>query len=97
MVNRIAITPGEPAGIGPDLCVMLAQNPPADTQLVVVADASLLQQRAAELGLPLSLKVFDESSAATPPGELSVLHVELAEPVVTGQLNPANANYVRPR
>jgi len=94
VVNRIAITPGEPAGIGPDLCVKLAQNPPANTQLVVVANASLLQQRAMELGLPLNLKVFDENAAASPQGELSVLNVDLAEPVVTGELNPANASYV---
>ncbi len=94
MVNRIAITPGEPAGIGPDLCVKLAQNPPANTQLVVVANASLLQQRAMELGFPLNLKVFDDNAAASPRRELSVLNVDLAEPVVTGQLNPANASYV---
>ncbi len=94
MVNRIAITTGEPAGIGPDLCVNLAQNPPANTQLVVVCDRSLLQQRAGELGLPLRLREFDDNTAASQPGELSVLHVALAAPVVTGQLNPANASYV---
>lgn len=95
MVNRIAITPGEPAGIGPDLCVKLAQNPPTNTQLVVVADGALLQQRAAELGLPLSLKPFgSEDDAPSGQGELSVLQVDLEAPASTGQLNPANASYV---
>jgi 4-hydroxy-L-threonine phosphate dehydrogenase PdxA len=44
--HRIAITPGEPAGIGPDLCVEIAQRPPGDVELVVVADPELLLSRA---------------------------------------------------
>jgi len=95
LVNRIAITPGEPAGIGPDLCVKLAQNPPANTQLVVVADSALLQQRATELGFPLNLKPFSEDDdSPCRQGELSVLQVDLVAPVSTGRLNPDNASYV---
>ena len=47
----IAVTAGEPAGIGPDLCVMLAQRPQS-ARLVVIADRQLLAQRAQSLGLP---------------------------------------------
>ena len=50
MPHRIAITPGEPAGIGPDLCVAIAQHPPPEAELVVVADGELLRQRAEQLG-----------------------------------------------
>ena len=96
MINRIAITPGEPAGIGPDLCIALAQRPPPDTELVVVADAELLWQRAEQLGLPLNLKQFaaDSPATASGPGELSLLQVDLCVPVKVGELNPSNAEYV---
>ncbi|MBA1330595.1 4-hydroxythreonine-4-phosphate dehydrogenase, partial [Candidatus Endoriftia persephone str. Guaymas] len=79
MLPRIALTPGEPAGIGPDLCVMLAQQPMAG-QLVAVADPQLLQRRAALLGLPLQITRFDPHTPATPnpPGSLPVLSVALA-------------------
>ena len=58
MTIRIAITPGEPAGIGPDLVIKIAQQAwPA--QLVVYADTDMMQQRAEELGLPLTLTPSD--------------------------------------
>jgi 4-hydroxythreonine-4-phosphate dehydrogenase len=92
---RIALTPGEPAGIGPDICVMLAQDPPP-ARLVAVADPKLLRARAARLGLPLSLIEFD--SALPPPvhapATLEVLPVRLAAPAECGHLDPANAGYV---
>lgn len=96
MILRIAITPGEPAGIGPDLCIALAQNPPSNVELVVVADGALLQERAESLGLPLTIQSFDPALAAaqTVEGNLSVLQVDLVEPSKPGELNPANANYV---
>lgn len=96
MSHRIAITPGEPAGIGPDLCVEIAQRPPAGLELVVVADPDLLQSRAELLGLPLRLKNFDPSQAAenTRVGELSVLPVSLRSPVTAGVLDSRNAEYV---
>ena len=50
---RIALTPGEPAGIGPDLAVLLAQQP-RQAEVVAIADPDLLQIRARQLGLPLS-------------------------------------------
>ena len=96
MTTRIAITPGEPSGIGPDLCVLISRQPPPDTELVIVADGDLITRRAAELGAQVDLKNFDLSAepGATNPGELSIIQIDLKQPVVSGQLNPANAAYV---
>jgi 4-hydroxythreonine-4-phosphate dehydrogenase len=92
---RIALTAGEPAGIGPDLCVMIAQHPhPAE--LVAVADPALLGERAHSLGLPLTLVPFDPQAAPAPQrtGELRVLPVPLAQPAQAGRLDPGNGRYV---
>ncbi|GAB6141735.1 4-hydroxythreonine-4-phosphate dehydrogenase PdxA [Methylosoma difficile] len=92
---RIALTPGEPAGIGPDLCIQLAQQD-LPCELVVIGSAELLTQRAKLLGLPLNLKNFIADTPATPQqaGNLTLLPVELAEPAQCGQLNVANSRYV---
>ena len=96
MTHRIAITPGEPAGIGPDLCIAIAQNPPSDVELVIVADPSLLANRAAQLGYPLTLKTFEAATepAETKAGELTVLPVQLRSKAAPGVLDKANAEYV---
>lgn len=96
MTLRIAITPGEPAGIGPDLCVEVAQHPPADIELVVIADPDLLLNRASELNLPLTLNNFDPAQPANPgiPGELTIIPVTLSSAVTTGKTDIANAEYV---
>ncbi|MCU7935283.1 MAG: 4-hydroxythreonine-4-phosphate dehydrogenase PdxA [Candidatus Thiodiazotropha sp. (ex Dulcina madagascariensis)] len=96
MISRLALTPGEPAGIGPDLCVMLAQRPYPETEIVAVADPVLLQQRAKRLGLPLQLLPFesDKPPAPLPPGQLRYLPVALRNAVSCGRLNPTNAGYV---
>ena len=101
MIPRIALTPGEPAGIGPDLCIRIAQQA-WDAELVVVADPDLLAQRARQLGVPLQLQVLDSGSmqsrhraeAKHRIGTLKIVPVPLAEPVQCGQLNRANAPYV---
>jgi len=92
---RLALTPGEPAGIGPDLCIQLAQQP-QQAELVVIADPLLLQQRAAQLGLPLRLREFDASAPPrrSAPGELCVLPVPLHAPATGGRLDARNAEYV---
>ena len=92
---RLALTPGEPAGIGPDLCVMLAQQD-HPWQLVAVADPKLLQQRARQLHLPLDIIAFDSEAQPEPhrAGRLPVLPVKLEVPVAAGRLNVANARYV---
>lgn len=96
MLTRLAITPGEPAGIGPDLCVELAQQSRADTQLILVADPALMQQRAATLDQCLTLTEFDPEAAprSNAPGELFISPITAPEPVIAGKLNPANSEYV---
>lgn len=96
MIQRIAITPGEPAGIGPDICIQLAQNPPSDIELVVIADPSLLMARASQLGLPLELTALRLATppTASRPGQLSIVALPLNKPCQSGVLNPANAAYV---
>jgi 4-hydroxythreonine-4-phosphate dehydrogenase len=94
-IPRLALTPGEPAGIGPDLAVLLAQQPQA-AEIVAVADPDLLLQRARLRGVPLQLREVDLSAAAqtNAPGTLSVLPVPLAAAAVPGTLNRDNAAYV---
>lgn len=94
-ILRIALTPGEPAGVGPDLVVLLAQHG-SEHELVVVADPDLLQQRAKLLGLPLKIRPFDPDAPARPLsyGELCVAPVTLGVPCVPGTLNTGNARYV---
>ncbi len=93
--QRIAISSGEPAGIGPDLLVQLAQQPHAD-ELVALADPALLEARARLLELPLKLSPFNPSARpqAQPAGSLQVLPVALAKPVEPGRLDVLNAPYV---
>ena len=92
---RLALTPGEPAGIGPDLTVMLAQQA-REHEVVAVADHSLLLARARELGLPLSIRPFDAETRprADAPGSLCVAEVTMAEAAIAGELNAHNAPYV---
>ncbi|ELY4672008.1 4-hydroxythreonine-4-phosphate dehydrogenase PdxA [Cronobacter muytjensii] len=92
---RVVITPGEPAGIGPDLVVALAQHAwPA--QLVVCADPTLLTARAAQLDLPLTLLPYSSDAPALPQaaGTLTLLPVTLQAPVKPGTLASANGIYV---
>jgi 4-hydroxythreonine-4-phosphate dehydrogenase len=74
--HRVVITPGEPAGIGPDLVVQLAQRS-WPVELVVCADATLLQDRATLLGLPLTLIPYVEGQQPAPQqaGTLTLLSV----------------------
>jgi 4-hydroxythreonine-4-phosphate dehydrogenase len=94
-IPRIVITSGEPAGIGPDACVVLAQTG-WDADLVVAADAGLLAAAAHALGLPLTIERYDpsQSPAAHRAGVLKVLHVPTARPVIAGQPDARNAAYV---
>jgi len=88
---QIAITPGEPAGIGPDLLIKLVQTPQA-AELIAYADPALLEARAQQLGLPLRLR--DPSGAALAAAELAVRPVALRGEVAAGTLNPDNSPYV---
>lgn len=92
---RLYLTPGEPAGIGPDLVVALAQEA-IPAQLVVVADERMLLARAKQLGLLLELSNFDpsEDRQAHRPGRLFITKVACDQPVVPSQLDARNAPYV---
>ncbi len=96
MIHRIAITPGEPAGIGPDICALLSKEPPENTELVVISDTEILKERANQLGISLSINSFEQSTepVACSRGKLSVLHVDKKSNVVAGQLNADNSPYV---
>lgn len=92
----IAITAGEPAGIGPDLCVMLAQQQ-VDAGIVVIADADVLAERAQLLDLPLDIEIHSEGASPPPhhgKGKLTVLHLDATVPAIPGKLNAANSPYV---
>ncbi|EOF6509787.1 4-hydroxythreonine-4-phosphate dehydrogenase PdxA [Salmonella enterica] len=93
--QRVVITPGEPAGIGPDLVVQLAQRA-WPVELVVCADGALLTERAAILGLPLSLLPYSPDAPAVPQpaGTLTLLPVSLRAPASPGQLTVENGPYV---
>lgn len=95
MTLRLAVTPGEPAGIGPDLLVRLAQSE-RDYELVAVCDPQLLRDRAATLGLPLELIEHSPERAATKVagGQLHLLPIFQRTPAVPGQLDARNAAYV---
>jgi 4-hydroxythreonine-4-phosphate dehydrogenase len=86
----LALTAGEPAGIGPDLCVLLAQRPPAGIPLVILANRQLIEDRARQLGLPCDLPDYVAGS----PAPLSLLSLPLTHPAAAGRLDPANAGYV---
>lgn len=87
MRPRLALVPGEPAGVGPELCVRLAQEP-QPAQLVAFADPAALQAAADAIGLPLRLRAAGD---ATAPGELAVEPVPQAAPTRFGHADPANA------
>ena len=92
---RIALTPGEPAGIGPDLVIALAQQAQPH-EIVAIADPQLLQARAQQLNLSLRLREVNPQEPPRPgvAGELAVLPVALADQVIPGTLNVKNAPYI---
>ncbi len=85
---RIAITAGEPAGIGPDLCAALKGR--TNAELVIIADPKVLQARATALGLTTEFQPFDANTSAP----ISVLPLDTNAAVVAGELNSANSGYV---
>jgi len=97
VIPRIALTSGEPAGIGPELCLALAaQELPCE--LVCFGDRALLEERAQLLHSAVSLRTWQPLPGAARtvhvPGELAVAHLPLAAASVPGRADPANARYV---
>ena len=108
-VRPLVITAGEPAGVGPELCVQLAAQ---GVPLVVIADRELLQQRARQLGIVLEIREWLSSQSGVVSSKwqkrdsllttdhspltatLFVIHIPLAVPSVPGVLEVANSEYV---
>ncbi len=94
-IPRIAITPGEPSGIGPDVVIALADRAwPAE--LVIIADPDLIASRARQLGKQIELLTYDAQAPAalSCPGQLIIAAEALRKPCEISQLDPANADYV---
>ncbi|WP_092402603.1 MULTISPECIES: 4-hydroxythreonine-4-phosphate dehydrogenase PdxA [Candidatus Ichthyocystis] len=91
ITNKIVITAGEPAGIGPDLCVLLSQNPcPRGTRFIVIADPIVLESRAKLLRKKLYLVPYDPKK--NPEGIMELISITYPEHPVPGMLNPKNAS-----
>ncbi|HZX89945.1 MAG TPA: 4-hydroxythreonine-4-phosphate dehydrogenase PdxA [Rudaea sp.] len=91
---RIALTPGEPAGVGPELVAALAATD-LQADLVAIADAGLLRRAAQQRGVEMQLEAFDGSPRdRRAPGVLRCVDIALAVPVVAGKLDAGNARYV---
>jgi 4-hydroxythreonine-4-phosphate dehydrogenase len=95
LIPRLVITPGEPAGIGPDVTLQIAQQD-CLAELIVVGSPTLLRERAAILGLPLTLEIIDWSlpPARHQAGTLKIFPVELTGRCEPGTLNVDNSAYV---
>ena len=92
---RLALVPGDPAGVGPELCVRLAQRPRPDHRLLAFGDPDALLAAARRLGLPLRLLDPDDASdAAAAPGSLALQPVPSAVAVAPGTPDPRNARAV---
>jgi 4-hydroxythreonine-4-phosphate dehydrogenase len=94
--QRFALTPGEPAGIGPDLCLLLCAQPQPHP-LIAITNRDLLAERAAQLGLAVDLLEVSADALPdqpAPAGSLYVWDTPLGAPVITGQLDKANAAFV---
>ncbi|CBL45664.1 Pyridoxal phosphate biosynthesis protein [gamma proteobacterium HdN1] len=92
---RIAVTPGEPAGIGPDLMIMAAQETwPDGIALVAIANAEMLARRAQQLGLGVQLVPDDGGDTPLPKGQLRVIDLALPCPEILGTPQPAHAHYL---
>ncbi|MDR1849602.1 MAG: 4-hydroxythreonine-4-phosphate dehydrogenase PdxA [Zoogloeaceae bacterium] len=92
----IAITSGEPAGIGPDICLLLAGRDSArefGCRPVIFADRDLLIARARQCGLSVEVRDYEPGCPA-PAGTLEIVHIPLIAPVTSGKLDPANSPYV---
>ena len=92
---RILYTVGEPAGIGPDIIIRIAQQY-QPFQLITIADPDVIQQRAEQLGIRLTLRIVTSKTAVSPTlaGELYLIPIAVAEPVIAGQLNKKNGQSV---
>ena len=94
-ITRLAVTAGEPSGIGPDLLIQLAQQKQV-AELVIIADPDVMLKRAGTLNIPLNLREYqaDQAPVINAENEITILPINCPEKVVAGKLNIANAHYV---
>lgn len=91
-MRRLALTVGEPAGIGPDICLEVARQPPAGMSITLIGDLELLRARALQLGRKVHLTPHVPGPTSAPAADaIAVWHVPLARKPVAGQPLPANA------
>lgn len=91
-MKPLLISSGEPAGVGPDLCIALAEY---DLPIVVLGDQQVLEERAKKLNKSVRFVTYKlEQPIVSKVGCLTVLPLDCPAPVVTGKLNVQNANYV---
>ena len=95
MLPVIAITPGEPAGIGPDLAIINAQEK-VNAHRIYFADPDLLKERAKGLNITMNIHCLDSLDNIPSPEENTMLvwPVKLATPSAPGKLNSQNAQYI---
>jgi 4-hydroxythreonine-4-phosphate dehydrogenase len=95
VIPRLALTAGEPGGIGPDLCLLAAQGP-LPAEVIVVGDPQLLTDRARLLGISTDIVHWQPGEPRQPhrPGQLRVWSVASAADLQPGRLTPRNAAYV---
>ena len=97
MNNKIVITSGEPAGIGPDICLSLFSLDFKDTELYVIADVSLLKERATQLGIQTDYQVHENANTLSQSyqrDKLNIIPLTLNSPSQAGKLNVDNSQYV---
>jgi len=92
MLPQLALVPGEPAGIGPELCIRLIQQPRTDCRLLAFADPATLRAAATALSLPLQL--LPEAAHACRPGDLRLRAIPNATTSQFGKADPRNASAV---
>lgn len=91
-MKPIVVTSGEPAGIGPDICLSLANH---TVPIVVIADINILRSRAKQLGITVNIIEYTENTTLiNQENSLYVLHIKCKHTPIAGKLNPDNASYV---
>ena len=90
-LNTLAFTPGDPAGIGPDLTIALTEQPMTD-RIVIIADSNLLTERANQLGRKIAFSSYNARDIDIQGVE--VLNIECEHPVIAGQGDPNHTNYI---
>jgi len=99
-IPRLVITPGEPAGIGPDLILQLsakAKNTHNNAELIIIADKKMMQERAKLLNISIKFTDYQKNSPNTSlnkSDEICIIDIKCTEPVIAGELNSKNSNYV---